>query len=163
MTTLPDYSTLFAVTRVVPLRFLVRDGSNFVHDIQFLSGYLHDGRTTKGDVQLRRGRLDIKVMRDCWELGYKEHADSLELYTTISKLTISPVSSIRWEAADLQLFDRNLSIEAIYVGPDHWERRDRSELVISAPSGGWRLCIRLADHFAKIQLVDLRKPSLKKQ
>src|ERR1700677_774592 len=92
----PDFSALFRVSTIRPLRFEVRNGPNYVHDVQFLSSHLHDARFTIEDVTLEDGKLSIVFDRDCWELGYTKHPDSLELHTASSRLTIEPVSGIDW-------------------------------------------------------------------
>jgi hypothetical protein len=157
---LPDYSALFRRDRVSPLHFRVRTGANFVHDVQFLSSYLHDGRFKPNAVTRRGRKLSIPVERDCWELGLTKGPESSELHTAKSRLTLSPVSLVCWETDDPSCFERELWIESIYVGAAHWEAPETSEIVISAPGGGWKLCISIADEFGDIRLNDLETPHL---
>src|SRR5271163_3614106 len=97
---LPDFSSFFRSETVEPLRFEVRGGSNFVHDIQFLSSYLHDARFTTEDVRVdENGKLTIAFNRDCWELGFTKHEGYTELHTANSELTVEPVSDLQWERA----------------------------------------------------------------
>jgi hypothetical protein len=60
---LPDFSALFRRDTVSPLHFRVRGGANFVHDIQFLSSYLHDARFTPEAVTRRGKKLLIELDR----------------------------------------------------------------------------------------------------
>jgi len=154
----PDFSALFRRDTVSELHFRVGGGPNFVHDIQFLSSYLHDGRFSPEAITRSGKSLRIAVERDCWELPRSEGPDSLELRTASACLTLKPVSSIRWEADDLANLGRELWIESIYVGAAHWETPDVSEVVISAPHQGWKLRIFLADDFGDIRLDDLEMP-----
>ncbi len=158
---LPDSSVFFRRDTVGRLRFRVRPGANYAHDIHFLSGYLHDARFTPGSVTRRGKKLLIAVDRDCWELGLTRRPESSELHIAKSRLTLSPVSSVRWEADDLACLGRELWIESIYLGAAHWESPVMlSEVVISAPHGGWKLCITIADDFGDIRLNDLETPYL---
>ena len=156
----PDFTALFRKDTVAPLHFRVRDGAAAVHDVQFLSSYLHDARFTTGGVTQRGKKIAIALERDCWELGYTEHAHSTELHTARSRLTIAPVSSLRWHTSDVLARDRELWIESIYLGAAHWETPDASELVLSAPHGGWKLIISITDHLGDIRLDDLETPYL---
>jgi hypothetical protein len=158
--TLPDYSAAFRVNKITPLRFQVRKGANFIHDVQFLSGYLHDARLDTKKIKISHKQLTIVVNRDCWEFGYKEHSNSLELFTVDSQLTITPVSSVSWETGDLEKLKGEVWIESIYLGPTHWEKPDSSELVLTAPHAGWRLRIHVAKQFGDIKLADLQTPRL---
>jgi hypothetical protein len=157
---LPDFSVLFHCPTVKPLRFRVRGGANFVHDIQFLSSYLHDARFTPAAVTRRGKKLLIPVHRDCWEFGLTRRSESSELHTASSRFTISPVSSMRWEANDLSCLGREQWIESIYLGSAHWETPEVSEIVISAPHAQWKLCVSIADDFGDIRLNDLETPKL---
>jgi hypothetical protein len=156
----PDFSALFRRDTVAPLHFRVRDGASFVHDVQFLSSYLHDARFTPEAVSKRGKKVSLIVERDCWEFGFTEHARSSELHTAKSRLTITPVSTLRWEAGDADSLGQELWIESIYLGTAHWETPDASELVLSAPHGGWKLRISIADDYGDIRLDDLETPHL---
>lgn len=156
----PDFSALFRRTTIAPLRFRVRDKGNFVHDVHFLSGYLHDARFTPDKVIKRGRKLSIELQRDCWEFGFTEHVRSVELHVAKSRFSITPVSKIRWEVADVKRLKQELWIESVYIGAAHWETSEASELVISAPHAGWKLCISIAVHFGDIRLDDLETPYL---
>jgi len=65
---------------------------------------------------------------------------------------------VRWETDDPSCLERELWIESIYVGAAHWEVPETSEIVISAPGGGWKLRISIADDFGDIRLNDLQTP-----
>ncbi|WP_435009089.1 hypothetical protein P12x_000339 [Tundrisphaera lichenicola] len=129
----PDYSALFRRETIRPLRFQVRRLDNYVHDVQFLSSYLHDARFTPTAVTRRGKKLRIVMDRDCWELGLVRKAESSELYTAKSRLTLGPVSSVRWEIDDPSTLGQELWVESIYIGAAHWETPDTSEIVLSAP------------------------------
>ncbi|MEX0703352.1 MAG: hypothetical protein WD069_14755 [Planctomycetales bacterium] len=157
---LPDYSALFRRDKVRPLRFRARCDPNFVHDVQFLCSYLHDARFLPEAVTRRGKKVAIVLERDCWELGYTEGGGALDMHVAKSRLTISPVVSVRWEAADLERLQRELWIESIYVGAAHWETPEFSEIVISAPHDGWKLRISVAADFPDTRLDDLETPYL---
>ncbi|MHC5541490.1 hypothetical protein ACYOEI_24990 [Singulisphaera rosea] len=157
---LPDFSAQFQRGGVSRLHFRARGGSNFVHDVHFLSGYLHDGRFSAAAVTRRGKKLSIAVERDCWELGLIHRPESSQLYIAKSRLTVGPVSSVRWDIDDPSCFDDELWIESIYLGAPYWETPEAGELVISAPHGGWKLSISLAEDFGDIRLDDLEMPYL---
>ncbi len=142
------------------MRFRVRDGECYVHDVHFLDGYLHDARMCPAAATMRGKKLVIELERDCWEFGYTQHPDCLELHVARSCLSITPVSRLRWETASPKDFGKEFWIESVYVGPCHWEAAGSSELVINAPHGRWRLCISIADEFGDIRLNDLEVPYL---
>jgi len=156
----PDFSALFRRDTVAPLHFRVRDGAFTVHDVQFLSSYLHDARFMADAVMHRRRKLTIMLERDCWELGYTERTGSLELHVARSRLTIAPVSGYRWQIRDVERLQRELWIQSIYLDAVHWETADASELVVSAPHAGWKLSVAIADHCGDIRLDDQETPYL---
>ena len=156
----PDFSALFRRDAVAPLHFRVRHGVSAVHDVHFLDSYLHDARFTADAVARRGKKVTILLQRDCWEFGYTEHARSLELHVAKSRLTISPVSGLRWETTEILPPARELWIQSIYLGAAHWETTGASELVLSAPHGGWKLVISIADDDADIRLDDQETPYL---
>ncbi len=155
-----DFSKLFRRSVVSPLHFRVRSGAFLVHDVQFLSSYLHDARFSPSAVTKRGKNLSLIFDRDCWEFGYTKQARSLELHIAKSKLSITPVSAIRWQVSDPKVFEREIWVGSIYVGTPHWEVSGISELVISAPNAGWKLSIAIADDFGNIRLDDLETPYL---
>ena len=157
---LPDFSTLFRRDTVSPLHFRARGLANYVHDIQFLSSYLHDARFSAKGIARRGKKLRITVERDCWELGFTKRPEASELHTARSYFTLGPVSSVRWETDDPSSLQSELTIESIYLGAVHWETPEVSEIVISAPHRGWKLCISIADDFGDIRLDDLETPHL---
>src|SRR5579862_5694887 len=157
----PDFSAFFRSDVVEPLRFEVRGGPNFVHDVQFLSGYLDGARFTTEDVRVDGdGKLTIAFDRDCWELGYTEYYGTMELHTANSELTVEPVSDVQWERANETHTPKELAVENIYMGESHWDKDNASELIISAPHSGWKMRIIIADDFASIRLDDLETPHL---
>ncbi|WZP00640.1 hypothetical protein EP7_002289 [Isosphaeraceae bacterium EP7] len=160
---LPDYSALFHREKVRPLHFRVRGGSNFVHDIQFLSSYLHDGRFSVESAIIRGKTMRITIERDCWELGKVERPEASELYVAKARLTIGPISTVHWETNDPACLGRKLWIESIYAGAAHWETPGITELVISAPRGGWKIRVSIADDLGEIRLDDLETPHLYSQ
>ncbi|WP_435015899.1 DUF2948 family protein [Tundrisphaera sp. TA3] len=157
---LPNFSDFFRRDQVKPLRFKVRGLANHAHDIQYLSSYLHDARFEHTEVVRRGKRLTIVVQRDCWELGLTKHSKSSELHIARSRLTISPVSEVRWELEEPSCLGQELWIERLYLGEAHWETDDASEIFISAPHGGWKMRITIAEEFGNIRLTDLETPYL---
>jgi hypothetical protein len=156
----PDFSKLFHTDKVAPLHFRVRSGACYVHDVQFLSSYLHDARFSLDDVMKHAKKLSIALNRDCWEFGYTKHVGSMELHIAKSRLTITPISQVRWEAADTKVFEQELWIEKIYLGVSYWEAPDTSELIISASNAGCKLRVLIANQFGNIRLDDLEMPYL---
>jgi hypothetical protein len=149
---------------VSPLHFRVRGASNFVHDIHFLSSYLHDGRFLAKSVIQRGKTLRIDIDRVCWELPMVKLPKSHDLYIVKARLTISPIASVDWEINDLKCLEDELSIENIYFGAAHWETTPEStEIVISALYGGWKIRVLIDDEFGKIRLDDLETPYLYSQ
>ena len=57
----PDFTALFRKHTVAPLHFRVRDGASAVHDIQFLSSYLHDARFTANALTRRGKKVTIEM------------------------------------------------------------------------------------------------------
>lgn len=159
-TTPPDFTAFFRRGVVLPLRFEVRPLANHVHDIHFLSSYLHDARFDPATVSLRGKKLVFPVHRDCWELYDIERGAGSELRTAKSRLTIRPVTSIRWEADAASTLVDELKIESVYLGPAHWEADEASELVVSSPHLRWKLTITIDGDFGDIRLSDLETPKL---
>ncbi|HKP35530.1 MAG TPA: hypothetical protein VJT71_01635 [Pyrinomonadaceae bacterium] len=156
----PDFSALFRRDKVTPLHFRVRLGPCDVHDLHFLSSYLHDARFKPDAVNLRGKRLTIDFERDCWELGHTEHNRFCELHIAKSCLSVTPVSNIRWEAANILPADGELWLEKIYFGAAHWEIGNATEVVLSAPHAGWKLAISAAKEFKTFRLDDKETPYL---
>ncbi|HEY4759488.1 MAG TPA: hypothetical protein VIH42_02795 [Thermoguttaceae bacterium] len=95
----PDFARLFREhfdTTPAKLMYQVRQDSNRMHDIVFLSSLIHDARFRRKDLVLRNKRLVIGVERDCWELGMVDRADSKDIYLVQSRLIVSPVTEIKW-------------------------------------------------------------------
>ncbi|WP_165244733.1 hypothetical protein [Paludisphaera soli] len=157
---LPDFTEHFRREEVKPLRFRSRPDGNYKHEVHYLSGYLHDARFTAASVVRRGQTLRVDFDRDCWELGLVRRPASSELYIAKSRFTIAPVADLRWDIDDPATLTRELWVENIYLGPDHWEVPGASELVLSAPHGGWRMRIEIDDDVADIRLRDLEKPYL---
>jgi hypothetical protein len=156
----PDFSALFKTDKIARLHFRVRPGACAVHDIQFLSSYLHDARFTAGSVTRRGKKVTIALQRDCWELGYTKGFRSSELHVARCRLTVTPVSALLWDTSHHADPKRELMIESIYLGAAHWESEDASQLVLSAPHGGWKLTLAIADDIGDIRLDDLQRPYL---
>jgi hypothetical protein len=156
----PDFSKLFSSRPVTPLKYKARIGACFVHDIHFISSYLHDARFFPNTVTKKGKKLSIEFERDCWELGYTQHVGSLELHIAKSLLTVKPVSEIHWEIGDKKVFEKEIWVTNIYLGSSHWEKPSVNELVISAPHDGLRLHILIADDFGDIRIDDLEVPYL---
>lgn len=159
-TTPPDFSAFFRRGVVRPLRFEARPLANHVHDIHFLSSYLHDARLAPSHVSLRRAKLVVPVHRDCWELPRIDRGGYSELYSARSRLTVEPVASIQWDVGDPSTFAGELWIESIYLGSAFWEEDGASELVISSPHQRWKLTIGIAADFGGVRLRDLEPPKL---
>ncbi len=156
----PDFSKLFRRDAIAPLHFRVRSGACYVHDVEFLSSYLHDARLAPNSISKRGKKISLILERDCWEFGFTEHAKSSELHLAKSRLSITPVSAVRFEMDDPQISEQEIWIESIFVGASHWEKCGTTELVISAPRLNWKWCISIADDFADIRLDDLETPYL---
>ncbi|WP_337174908.1 hypothetical protein [Paludisphaera sp.] len=110
------------------------------------------------DLVQRGDKLIVRLDRDCWELGVDRSDGRKELYASRSRLTVRPVSSLRWEAFDAASLAGELEIGCVYIGSRHWEEIDASELIISSPHYGWRLILEIDDEFPEIRLDDLETP-----
>lgn len=155
---LPDFTALFFRPAVKRLHFRARNGACFSHDIQYLSGYLHDARLSTGAVTLKGKRLAIDFHRDCWEIPNK--TGSGELYNARSRLVCSPVAAVEWEIGDLPGMPVELWVESIYPGEACWETPDAGELLISAPHQQWRIRIVFESDDRVIRLDDQELPYL---
>jgi hypothetical protein len=158
----PYFSALFRKDKIGPLHFRVRAGACAVHDVQFLSSYLHDARFHAHSITRHRKKVTIMLERDCWEFGYENPKN--ELHVAKCRLTITPVSALHWETSLPADPNRELWIESIYLGAAHWENpMETSQLVLTAPHDGWKLTLTLAlsdELFGDIRLDDLEKPYL---
>lgn len=157
---LPDFTQAFFRETVEPLRFKARPGPNFVHDVHFLSGYLHDARFTPESLMRRGRKLSIPFGRGCWEFGLTDGERPTELYIAQARLDLEPVADARWEIESPEVLKQELWVGGIYPGPAHWEEDEASELVITGRHQGWRLVIALADDYPAIRLRDLEQPYL---
>ena len=88
----PDFGTWFRATEPQRICYEIRNDANRLHDLVYLSSYLHDARLCPSSVKLTRGCLRIRLERDCWELFefYQE------LVSVPSILEISPVVELEW-------------------------------------------------------------------
>ena len=157
----PDFSALFRKDRIAALHYRVRPGACAVHDVQFLSSYLHDARFHSHSITRRGKKVIIMLERDCWEFGHKYGVGNNELHIAKCRLTVGPVSALLWETSLPADPNRELWIESIYLGATHWESAlEASQLVLTAPGSGWKLTLALSDGFGDIRLDDLEKPHL---
>jgi hypothetical protein len=156
----PDFSALFGKAKVTPLHFRIRPGACAVHDVEFLSSYLHDACFKASSVTRRGKKVTITLERDCWELGFTQDSASSELHTAKCRLTVAPVSALLWETSFVSDPKREFSIESIYLGAAYWETPDASQLILSAPHAGWKLTFALPDKYFEIRLNDLERPYL---
>ncbi len=122
---------------------------------------MHDARFHTHSITRRGKKITIMLERDCWEFGHERGAGKNELYVAKCRLTIAPVSKLLWETSLPADPNRELWIESIYLGAAHWEHSlEASQLVLTAPGGGWKLTFDLSDGFGDIRLDDLEKPYL---
>ncbi len=125
-----DFRSYFQTTSTDPIEFSSRPPPNLVHDLYYLSSYIHDAEFHIEQVQLRGNRLHIPMKRCRWELY--DVAGNLE--TISSRLTIRPVDSITWELKGPDVSTGNLSqatkfiINRIFMGESYWDEASTTGL-----------------------------------
>ena len=151
----PDFGTEFHTESLAPVCYERRIGANGLHDIIFISSYIHDGIFSLDQVRLRRKTLVIPMERARWELFRKLD----ELKSIRSQLTITHVLSFKVELSDLLVLR-----EKFYKGPqliiaglqcirEQWEDSEDIELIVNLVRGD-RIRIRVGEG-STIRLLDL--------
>ena len=156
----PDFSKIFSETFASgahPIQYSIRDGPNFLHDLAFVSSLVHDARVQHVPTVVQNGIVEIPLNRDCWELPYTDHGNSLELHVADSILRLSGVTTIAWqfdqEAAD------NPWIYYLWADPAYRDSR-KKHFAFYLVGEDWKSTITLTHDDWKIELRDLVPPYL---
>jgi hypothetical protein len=153
---LPDFGMYFHTDCPDPIEFTCREEPNFIHDLVFLSSYIHDARFEIKALQLQEKTLHISLKRDRWE----RHKGLRTIESISNVLTIESVLSVRWEYKGKLLRKGSLSpneefgIRHVYVGESYWDDTNKSEIVLSG-HGKYPYKLRIVVHeFFTIHLKD---------
>ena len=130
-----------------------------MHDLVFLSSYIHDARFKIKEVRLRGKKLQIPLERDRWE-RYKSLG---ELECIPSLLTVNPVLSIGWESKGRLIRKgsapqaEEFCIRHVYPGEAYWDEPENGQIVLSGHGKGpSKLRISVRDPFI-IRLEDRKR------
>ncbi len=107
-----DFGTSFHTTSLAPVLYEARCwGANGLHDIVFISSYVHDATFRADEIRLRRGTFSLSLERARWELF--KHLN--ELLATPSQLIITGVVSYSLELSNqiLNPLDPSLPITGV--------------------------------------------------
>lgn len=152
--TFRDY---FQTESTDPIDFSSRYPPNLLHDLLYLSSYIHDAKFLITQVQLRDKKLYIPMERERWEL-YDLLGD---IHPISSLLTIEPVEAIRWKLRDDVTAGKFL-VSHIFFGESFWTNfggQGKIEMVISGPRGSkLRIEGDANDMNLGFRLVDLVDP-----
>lgn len=153
----PDFGCGFHLHEPRRIRYEVRHGENLLHDLIYMSSYIHDAKTSLSSVRFRGGRLNIGMERDRWEL----FRHSGELDCVPARLDISGVLSVGWRFEHRALMDvaadphSPLWISGCrFPDPDAYQP-ERAQLIISGGGGFWSLSAVLSPREWKIVLRDI--------
>lgn len=160
----PDFTKIFFDffgSKPKKVTYIVRQGPNKMHDMQFLSSLIHDGRFKLKNIILKNKNLKIPIKRECYELPIKHEKFTFEPHITDSILSIAPVQKIEkinWNYKYIpSLTDEEELVKSIWVdSPD-------DEGILNLTIETWRnlrLVLKIADEKMKIKLEDIEKPYL---
>jgi hypothetical protein len=153
----PDFAGLFRKyfeTGPAKVAYGVRRDSNRIHDVVFLGSLIHDARFRRSDVVLRSKRLVIPMDRDRWELGIDTKTG---LYAVQSRLTVSPVTEIKWSFAHGWDFrpEDELMIEDIWISRQAVLRGDFVSVVLSGFT--WECVLTVHETEMVLRLEDCKR------
>lgn len=156
----PNFDALFYETfgaNSHPVSYAIRRGPNCGHDLIFVSSLTHDARILNPDAQPNDGRLEIRLNRDCWELGFTSRERCSELHIADSQLSFTAVNSVQWH------FDNPLTHEPWldYL----WIDRERSngpdaQFTFYLVGSNWKCTVSMVKDDWTIQLNDAELPYL---
>lgn len=145
-----NFTTAFIKRKIERLYFKTRRNANYLHEIVFLSSYLHDSTFRLEDLVFKKGMVEIPLRRDCWE-----YWPSLRcLPGCQSILTISGVRSLRWSRKRLP---GTVEVTTVFVGEKQFTGTD-AHLVFHSNAQKLRLDLFGEDWFFDIGLRDLEDP-----
>ena len=170
----PNFGQFFDHVKPEKLDYQLRFDGNVLHDLAYLSNYIHDARFRPVELKFKSKRLQIPLERDCWELPIRSGASSkfAKLYTTHSTLTIFPVISYAWYINNYDLTEVNFNgketlwIDTVYFSESWFENDNIYEFIISGGSKSWQLRLTLVIDYPmtddpKIKLRDILVPKLR--
>ena len=149
-----DFTTVFGKQKVERLHFKTRPNVNYLHEVVFLSSYLHDAMFCVADMTFKKGTVKIPVDRDCWEFWTRLHHVRDQLLGCRSLLTISGVKSLRWSRKRLP---GTVEVTTVFVGEEQFIG-DGAHLVCHSIRQKLRLDLFGEDSYFGIELRDLEDP-----
>lgn len=136
------------------ITYCIRDGSNFIHDIVFLSSLIHDARIKTSKIKLTGRKLILPLQRDCWELGLTKNN---ELHITDSVLIISGVKEVKWTSR--KPTKTEIWLDYIWVS-ENYRKHDTDFFDLIFAGFEWRFMLSLDVIKWSIVLEDQGKPYL---
>ena len=156
----PDFSKIFFDLyggKPKKIRYSLREGACRIHDLVFLSSFLHDARFFRSNMKLRGQRLTIETERDCWELGFNKN----ELYTAKSRLIFTGVTDFRWEIDGIHnnCLSEELWIMSFYFVENYFlHKSDFYDLIMLGDD--WKLTIKMKEYDSSMTMQDIEVPHL---
>ena len=152
-----------------PLRYRVRSNSNFVHDIEFVNGLVHDATFRVHDISGTKRHLEVPITRIRWE--QREEVAGQQVTEALATLHFRGVSSVRWVAGDIclakgldgHLFDKSdtaagqatCQIYRVFVAESTYSTSSSPvEVVLTGYPAFWQLRIVLLPSRWSIELTD---------
>lgn len=146
---------MFAKQEIERLAFRTRRNVNYLHDVIFLSSYLHDATFSTIDFRHEGKQVVIDLHRDCWEFWTRIHRVRDELLGCKSRLTISGVDSVDWSPQERP---DEIEINTVFVGERQHLESDTAHLVFVSAFTDIRIDILGSDDFFDIELIDQEDP-----
>ena len=167
----PNFDKLFAQKERSPINYVVRPGSNFRHDIIFVSSYLHDARLLAWNLNKSKKTLMLKLERDRWEIYAHDSLSNRNphLDSTLCSLSINEVARVEWTLEFSKLEEVRISKEPplllsnITLSASFWDHDSIPKIILRGE--GWTLSVELKDQFPAMLLADTetKNPKRKKQ
>ena len=157
----PDFTLIFKETfgtKPRPVVYEIRPYASFLHDLAFVSGLIHDARIIPSKLIKTDSCITMPINRDCWELGYTEHAKSVELHMVNSEIRFDGVVSNDFHNIDSKS-NEEYWIDFIWASEEfRFHSSDSFELTIGGNE--WKIGIKLSKEDFKILLNDIETPYL---
>lgn len=134
--------------------YRMRCDSNWRHDLQFISGLIHDSRIMPSECRIHRKVLYIPLLRDRWELLHKRGV----LDTIQSKLVIGPVKehTLCLENA-LPKMDEDRQFMVTCIESENYGNSDDHLWRLSLCGDDWRYKIILPYYDFRVEVKDVAK------
>ncbi len=156
----PDFSELFRSHfggDPKAVIYELRSGPNMLHDLAFMSSLTHDARVVPKKLNQSDSNLFVPLERDCWELGYTEKDNSLELHIVESLLYVKACKSIKWTG--VENLEEEYWIDYLWISEDY--RIYEAEIFnVTLAGHDWKLIISVDKEEFLIELQDQEVPYL---